>query len=135
MGAPVPLRSCVYFVTSLCYIEREMSTIPLSQQSVDHLLLRAAECDAMAATATTPQTMAALQRLAARYRTFARQKAATVDYQSGVSSLFAGKYQLHNIFGTPDGRQVILREGESFPAAPRGFVWRLCRDEGSPSGH
>jgi hypothetical protein len=112
-----------------------MSTIPLSEQSVDHLLLRASECDAMAATATTPQTVAALQRLATRFRAFARQKAATVDHQSGTEALFAGRYQLFNIFGTPDGVQVMLREGESFPAAPRGFVWRLCRDEGSPSGH
>ena len=36
-----------------------------------------------------------------------------------------GRYELLNIFGTATGEAVSASEGEQFPAAPRGYSWRL----------
>jgi hypothetical protein len=34
-----------------------------------------------------------------------------------------GAYSEHNVFGTPTGKMVDVREGESMPVAPVGFTW------------
>jgi hypothetical protein len=91
---------------------------PLGKLTIEQLLHRVAEYDAMAATATSLQTVAALHRLAERFRALARQRAATVDHLPGVAVRVGGTYQLLNIFGTPDGQAVTLREGEPHPKPP-----------------
>jgi|ERR1700761_3725122 hypothetical protein len=108
-----------------------MST-PLRMQSIGQLLHRVAEYDAMAATATTPQMVAALRRLAERFRELVRQRAATINHLPRARAPVAGTYQLLNIFGTPDGQTATVREGEPLPHAPIGFAWRLRPDEGGP---
>jgi hypothetical protein len=39
-------------------------------------------------------------------------------------------YEERNVFGTPTGKVTHAAEGQSLPAAPRGFSWRLVRPEG-----
>ena len=41
----------------------------------------------------------------------------------GESAPRDGLYQEHNVFGTPTGRRVAIRIGESLPSAPMGFTW------------
>lgn len=53
-----------------------MSSRPLPQYTIAQLLARAAELDAMAATASTQAVKEALERLAARFRAAAEQRAA-----------------------------------------------------------
>ena len=33
-------------------------------------------------------------------------------------------YELCNVFGTPTGRRVVLADGETLPAAPKGWFWK-----------
>jgi hypothetical protein len=40
-----------------------------------------------------------------------------------------GHYEERNVFGTPTGKVTHAAEGQSLPAAPRGFTWRLVRPE------
>jgi hypothetical protein len=105
---------------------------PLGELSIEQLLHRVADYDAMAATATSLQTVAALYRLAERFRALARQRAVALNHLPGVEVHVGGTYQLLNIFGTPDGQTVTLRDGEPLPQAPHGFVWRLCSNETAP---
>jgi hypothetical protein len=53
-----------------------MSNRPLPQYTIEQLQARAAEFDAMAATASTQAVKEALERLAARFRAAAAQRAA-----------------------------------------------------------
>jgi hypothetical protein len=32
-------------------------------------------------------------------------------------------YELCNVFGTPTGRRIVLRQGEAIPATPKGWYW------------
>jgi hypothetical protein len=120
-----------------------MSKKPLSLYTVQELLLRAAEFDGMAASAGTTSARALLQRLAARFRVMAARRAAdpsALGQQSdagadpmpvhlpGESASWEGSYQEVNVFGTPTGQTVRARRGDSLPAAPRGYTWRLASD-------
>jgi hypothetical protein len=44
----------------------------------------------------------------------------------------SGKYELLNIFGTPTGELVTVREGDRLPASALGYRWRLVDDPTSP---
>jgi|GEM_PF-5509279 hypothetical protein len=120
-----------------------MSKKPLSLYSVQELLLRAAEFDGMAASARTGSVRQSLQRLAARFRVMAagrvgdpfaigRQPDAGLDpmpmHLPGEPASWEGSYQEVNVFGTPTGQIVLARRGESLPAAPRGYTWRLATE-------
>ena len=102
-----------------------MSVKPISQHTINALLERAAECEAMAATARIMDTAAALQRLAARFRSTARQRAGAPVHQPGEPAAEAGCYRELNVFGTPTDATICVKQGEPLPAAPRGFTWRL----------
>ena len=40
----------------------------------------------------------------------------------------AGNYELLNIFGTPTGETVTVRQGDRLPASGLGYRWRLMED-------
>jgi hypothetical protein len=120
-----------------------MSRKPLSLYSVQELLLRAAEFDGMAASARTTSARQSLQRLAARFRVMAAGRAADPSasdrhhdadpnpvpvHLPGEPASWEGSYQEVNVFGTPTGQTVRARRGESLPAAPRGYTWRLATE-------
>ena len=47
-----------------------------------------------------------------------------VEFSSGEPAPDAGPYEELNVFGTQTGKVIVVQEGETFPAAPRGFSWR-----------
>ena len=102
-----------------------MSTEPLKNRTIDELLERAAECESMADGASTVDTAAALLRLAERFRETARRRAGALVHQPGEPASQAGHYEQLNIFGTPTGTTMFVQRGNSLPAAPIGFTWRL----------
>jgi hypothetical protein len=46
------------------------------------------------------------------------------EFQPGEPVPQSGPYEQLNVFGTPVGREIIVMQGETFPAGPRGFTWR-----------
>jgi hypothetical protein len=108
--------------------ERPMSTVPAGQQTIDGLLDRATECEAMAARATTTAAASALRRQAARFREMARQLVTTLAFPPGEPAPLAGRYQQLNIFGSRTATTVHVQRGEPLPAAPRSFTWRLLEE-------
>jgi hypothetical protein len=47
-------------------------------------------------------------------------------------ALASGRYELLNVFGTPTGEIVRVREGDRLPASAIGYKWRLVEDPASP---
>jgi hypothetical protein len=47
------------------------------------------------------------------------------EYPPGARVSVGGVYEQCNVLGAPTGEQVAMAPGESLPAAPRGFTWRL----------
>ena len=46
------------------------------------------------------------------------------EHRPGDRAPATGHYEQLNIFGTPSGWVVLVREGERLPAAPINFTWR-----------
>ena len=105
---------------------------PISDSTVEELLLRAVEFEALAAhAATRDAAKQALQHLASRIRTVASMRAAdgaseppTME-QPGEPASQSGLYEQHNVFGTPTGVIAQVEKGNRLPAAPIGFTWCL----------
>ena len=47
------------------------------------------------------------------------------EHLPGEPATRAGLYEELNVFGSPTGNLARLAEGAVFPAAPRGFTWRV----------
>ncbi len=53
----------------------------------------------------------------------------TIDeHQPGGRAPRFGQYQEVNVLGVPTGKVALMMEGDEFPAAPRGFGWRLLSE-------
>ena len=46
------------------------------------------------------------------------------EHQPGDRAPATAHYEELNVFGTPTGAVVAVREGDRFPPAPRSFTWR-----------
>ena len=51
-----------------------------------------------------------------------------------MSAPVAGIYEQRNVLGSATGVQVSMAQGETLPAAPRGFTWNLI-ETGESTGH
>ena len=49
----------------------------------------------------------------------------TREYPPGVPAPIAGTYVQRNVLGASTGVRINLELGETLPAAPRAFTWRL----------
>ena len=47
-----------------------------------------------------------------------------VETSPGEPAPDGGPYEELNVFGTRTGKVIVVSEGETLPAAPRGFSWR-----------
>lgn len=111
-----------------------MSRKSISHYTVAELLLRAAEFDAMAATARTIETKLALEALAARFRILASARAVQADtriprvlrFLPGEAAPCAGLYELYDTAGVPVGTFTRVEDGQPFPSAPQGFDWQIA---------
>jgi hypothetical protein len=52
------------------------------------------------------------------------------EHQPGDRATATAHYEELNVFGSPTGAVVHVREGDQFPSAPRSFTWRILRQEG-----
>ena len=107
---------------------RSLSPEPLSKRTIHHLLRRAAEGEALAASATMQGTAEALRRLAAQFRETARRRVGTLVQQAGNQPPSAASTSSSTFFGTPTETAVHVERDEPLPAAPRGFTWRLSEE-------
>ena len=103
---------------------------PIGERTVDELLRMATEFEIMAASAVTRGGKQALERLAARLRTFAAMRATAPQTKGqvvrpGEPAPVAGQYELRNVFGTWVGDIARVREGALLPRAPQEFTWHL----------
>ncbi len=48
-----------------------------------------------------------------------------MEHKPGDTAPMTGAYEQLNVFGTPTGKTVHVREGEPLPAAPRGHSWKI----------
>ena len=57
------------------------------------------------------------------------------EHQPGQPAPKSGVYRLLNVFGGEEATRVTVRRGETLPAAPRGYSWRLVRetDDAAPA--
>jgi hypothetical protein len=84
------------------------------------------EFDAMAGRAATLDARHALERLAARCRVYAAQRAArrrNAPVKPGAPAPTAGTYELRNVHGTRAGGTIQVRGGEILPRAAQEFTW------------
>ena len=98
----------------------------LTENTVEELLQMADEFDAMAARASTQDAKHALERLAARFRIYAAERARRQrngPLAPGAPAPATGTYELRNVFGTQAGNSVQVRKGELLPRAAREFTW------------
>lgn len=116
-----------------------MISPPPHEQTVQQLLDRLTELEAMAATATTPAAKTALETLIARVLALADKRAAelsgrgrrkggaakSAEQGPGEPALRAGRFRLFNVFGSATGETISAMRGQKLPAAPRGYSWRL----------
>jgi hypothetical protein len=51
------------------------------------------------------------------------------ELQPGDRSPVTAHYEELNVFGSPTGTVVQVREVERLPSAPRGFTWRIRRED------
>ena len=47
----------------------------------------------------------------------------TPEYAPGVRAPASGTYEQLNVLGSSTGLRVAITQGETLPAAPRGFTW------------
>ena len=52
------------------------------------------------------------------------------EHRPGDAAPATGHYEELNVFGTPTGAVVHVREGDRLPGAPRSFTWRRIPQEG-----
>jgi hypothetical protein len=108
---------------------------PLSCLTAEELLSRAAELDAMAATATTSVVQQSLELLAQRFRVLAAERATSderltqaagspASVRPGETASQGGLYRQFNAFGSPTDHVVRVGRGERLSKAPRGYSWR-----------
>lgn len=45
------------------------------------------------------------------------------EYPPGVRAPASGMYEQRNVLGSSTGLRVVIAQGETLPAAPRGFTW------------
>jgi hypothetical protein len=51
------------------------------------------------------------------------------EHQPGDRAPATAHYEELNVFGSPTGTDVHVREGDRPPPAPRSFTWRRIRRE------
>ena len=56
------------------------------------------------------------------------------EHPPGMPAPLAGIYEQRNVLGSATGVQVSMAEGETLPAAPRGFTWSLVRARAGAGG-
>ena len=49
----------------------------------------------------------------------------TDEYHPKTLAPHTGIFEEIDVFGTTTGAAAFVREGEPFPGAPRGFMWRM----------
>jgi hypothetical protein len=47
------------------------------------------------------------------------------EYGPGTPAPSDGVYEQRNVFGSTTGTRIIVTSGQTLPAAPRGFTWRM----------
>jgi hypothetical protein len=48
------------------------------------------------------------------------------EFCPGAQAPTDGVYELCNVLGSATGTRITVEGGQKFPAAPRGFTWRVC---------
>jgi hypothetical protein len=51
------------------------------------------------------------------------------EHQPGDRAPATAHYEELDVFGSPTGAVVHVREGDTLPGAPRSFMWRRIRRE------
>jgi hypothetical protein len=49
------------------------------------------------------------------------------EHAPGMPAPVAGIYEQRNVLGSATGLRVSMAQGETLPAAPRGFTWALVQ--------
>jgi hypothetical protein len=84
------------------------------------------EFDAMAVRAATLDAKQALERLAARCRVYAAERAVrrrNAPVKPGAPAPTTGTYELRNVHGTRAGGAIQVRRGALLPRAAQEFTW------------
>jgi hypothetical protein len=61
--------------------------------------------------------------------TLRRRMSDDEKHQPGDRAPATAHYEELNVFGSPTGAVVHVREGDRLPGAPRSFTWRRIRQE------
>jgi hypothetical protein len=58
----------------------------------------------------------------------------TREYPPGTRAPAAGLYEQRNVLGSPTGERIAVAQGDTLPAAPRGFTWLMVQTACSGDG-
>jgi hypothetical protein len=50
------------------------------------------------------------------------------EYPGGTPAPASATYETVNLFGSATGHRVVVQQGETLPALPRGFTWVMVED-------
>ena len=56
------------------------------------------------------------------------KRARGCEFPPGTTAPASGTYEQLNVLGSVTGTKISVAEGQTLPAAPRGFTWRSVGD-------